>query len=86
MTEQHAGPGPRVLIAFVLLSLIWGSSYLFIRIGVEHLSPAALVTGRLLVGLLVLIGLVAVRRQPVGLPLHTLLVLAAIAAVNTTVP
>ena len=45
--------------AFGLLGLIWGSSFLWIKIGVENITPFVLVTVRL-VGLLVVM---AVQRQ-----------------------
>jgi len=44
----------REWLIFGALGLFWGSSYLFIKIGVETLSPFTLVAGRLLVGSLLL--------------------------------
>ncbi|MBF6606736.1 MAG: DMT family transporter [Chloroflexi bacterium] len=41
-------------LIFGALGLFWGSSYLFIKIGVETLTPFTLVAGRLLVGSLLL--------------------------------
>ena len=43
--------------AFVLLGLIWGSSFLWIKIGVEGITPMVLVTLRVSFGLLALGGL-----------------------------
>lgn len=37
-------------LVFVALGFAWGSSYLFIKIGVETLSPFTLVAGRLAIG------------------------------------
>ena len=44
----------REWLIFGALGLFWGSSYLFIKIGVETLTPFTLVAGRLLVGSLLL--------------------------------
>ena len=44
-------------VYFILLSLVWGSSFLFIKIGVQEVGPVTLVAFRLLFGLL---GLTAV--------------------------
>ena len=48
---------------FLLLSFMWGSSYLFIRIGVdEGLQPLTLIMLRLLFGALLLVGVALVAR------------------------
>lgn len=44
-----------------LLSAIWGSSYLFIKVGVRDLSPPLLVELRLVLAALVLVGFLCVR-------------------------
>ncbi|MFL5777545.1 MAG: DMT family transporter [Chloroflexota bacterium] len=51
-------------LVFLALSFFWGSSYLFIRIGVETLPPLTLVMLRLLVGSLLLAGVVLAAREP----------------------
>src|SRR3954452_8227171 len=48
---------------FVALSVIWGIPYLFIKIAVEDLSPAAVVFARTLLAALLLMPLAAARRQ-----------------------
>jgi drug/metabolite transporter (DMT)-like permease len=40
----------RELAVLLLLGLTWGSSFLFIKVGVEDLSPLMLVEGRMLLG------------------------------------
>jgi drug/metabolite transporter (DMT)-like permease len=51
-------------LLFVLLGFFWGSSYLFIRIGVEAgMRPFTLVTLRLVIGFLLLASVVIVARQ-----------------------
>lgn len=49
----------RNVILLVALSAIWGSSFLFIKLGVRELSPSVVVLGRLAVGLAVLLPLAA---------------------------
>src|SRR5262245_37061851 len=39
-----------VLVQYVLLALAWGASFLFIKIGLEGLSPGQVVLGRLVAG------------------------------------
>lgn len=58
-------PGSRVdWLLFVLLGFLWGSSYLFIKIGVDTgLAPFTLVTLRLLIGGLLLATVVAFARE-----------------------
>ena len=52
-------------LLFVLLGFFWGSSYLFIKIGLEAgLQPFTLVCLRLLFGLLLLGSVVAIAREP----------------------
>jgi len=59
-------PANRTLwLMFVLLGFMWGSSYLFIKIGVEAgLPPFTLVASRLFFGLIVLVTVVALAREP----------------------
>jgi drug/metabolite transporter (DMT)-like permease len=76
----------RPVLAFVLLCLVWGSSYLFIRLGIKQLSPVSLVGMRLFIGALT-IGVVAtLRRQPLRLARRDFGLLLVLATINTTVP
>jgi drug/metabolite transporter (DMT)-like permease len=51
-------------LVFIALGFFWGSSYLFIKIGVDAgLTPFTLVTGRLLVGAILLGSVVAISRE-----------------------
>ncbi len=52
-------------LIFLALGFFWGSSYLFIKIGVDHgLQPFTLITFRLAIGLVLLASVVAIARQP----------------------
>ncbi|MCU1574349.1 MAG: hypothetical protein JWO93_2431 [Micrococcaceae bacterium] len=55
--------GP-VLIQFLLLAVTWGASFLFIKVGLEGLSAAQVVWGRLIAGALVLGVICALTRRP----------------------
>ena len=59
-------PGSRVdWLLFVLLGFFWGSSYLFIKIGVDAgMEPFTLVSLRLLIGFVLLAAVVAAAREP----------------------
>jgi drug/metabolite transporter (DMT)-like permease len=88
---MSGGPGPArgrgsypALLG--LLALAWGSSYLFIKIGVETLPPLSLVAGRLVVGLAILIVVVVATRTPVPRDPATLGRLAILGAVNIAIP
>jgi drug/metabolite transporter (DMT)-like permease len=48
---------------FVLLTLIWGASFLFIKIGVEALAPLQVAFGRMMFGSLALIAVTVARRE-----------------------
>ena len=51
---------------FIILTLIWGASFLWIKIAVQEISPMTLVAFRLTFGVLTLAGFVAVKRP--GIP------------------
>src|SRR3954447_11145300 len=59
-------PGRRVLLQYLALATVWGASFLFIKVGLEGLSPAQIVLGRLTTGALalVLVSLVTRRALP----------------------
>ncbi|HEX5578301.1 MAG TPA: DMT family transporter [Candidatus Limnocylindria bacterium] len=61
MTQRNSGID---WFLFVLLGFLWGSSYLFIKIGVDAgLTPFTLVAVRLFFGFLLLAGVVLVARE-----------------------
>ncbi|MEQ0563389.1 DMT family transporter [Amycolatopsis sp. NEAU-NG30] len=53
-----------VTARFVLLAIVWGASFLFIKIGLGGLSPAQVALGRVALGALTLAVVLAVRRRP----------------------
>jgi drug/metabolite transporter (DMT)-like permease len=72
---------------FVLLGFFWGSSYLFIKIGVEAgLPPFTLITLRLLFGFILLSTVVAIAREPLPRDPKTYGHLIVMGAVNIAIP
>jgi multidrug transporter EmrE-like cation transporter len=68
------------LLPFAATSVIWGSSFLFIRLAVEHMPPATVVFGRTLLGAAFLVPLAVSRRafrgiRPVIVPVVVVTVL-----------
>ena len=51
------------LARFVLLAMIWGSSFLLMKFAVQGVAPTQLVLGRLVAGTLVLLLIVAIKRE-----------------------
>ena len=80
----RAGDSYPVLLG--TLALAWGSSYLFIKIGVQTVPPLSLVAWRLLVGLAILAIVVVVTRTPLPRDPRTLGHLAVLGAVNIAIP
>jgi drug/metabolite transporter (DMT)-like permease len=80
----------RYLPMLVVLALVWGSSFMFIKIAVRDLNPATLVLGRLSVAALTLALIVPLALGGVGRTLAELrghwVSLAAIGLLNTAVP
>ncbi|MBC05453.1 EamA family transporter [Thalassospira sp.] len=56
-------PGIREYVLLVLLALMWGSSFTFIKIGVHAYSPLVVASGRLAFAALVLWCLAAIRKS-----------------------
>jgi drug/metabolite transporter (DMT)-like permease len=74
-------------LLFILLGFFWGSSYLFIKIGVEDgLPPFTLITLRLLIGFGLLATVVAIAREPLPRDPRTYGHLIVMGAVNIAIP
>jgi drug/metabolite transporter (DMT)-like permease len=76
----------KVWAAFWLLALAWGTSFLFIKIGLRSLQPLTLVALRLLVGWLGLAFLMAWRGLSLPRQWSTWRHLLVMGAINTAVP
>jgi drug/metabolite transporter (DMT)-like permease len=74
-------------LLFVILGFMWGSSYLFIKIGVDAgLTPFTLITLRLLLGFVLLATVVAIAREPLPRDARTYGHLIVMGAVNIAIP
>jgi drug/metabolite transporter (DMT)-like permease len=75
-----------VWILFLTLGFVWGSSYLWIKIGLESLPPLTLISGRLLLGGAFLAVVVAIARQPLPRERRQYGHLLVMAVVNIVMP
>jgi drug/metabolite transporter (DMT)-like permease len=74
-------------LLFVLLGFLWGSSYMFIKIGVDAgLPPFTLVALRLLLGFGLLAAVVVAAREPLPRDRTTYRHLLVMAVVNIVIP
>ena len=66
MTDHEHVPfwQPRVALPFLLVALIWGSTWLVIKDQVGHVSPSWSATWRFLVAGIAMAGLAKLRREP----------------------
>nr|MBI2903964.1 DMT family transporter [Chloroflexota bacterium] len=72
--------------AFALLGLVWGSSFLWIKIAVQEVGPFTLVAFRLLFGVLGLLVIMRWQRQSFPRDRRTLLAYLFMGVVNTAAP
>ena len=86
MPAMASRPTTRDWVQFGLISFFWGSSYLFIKIGIETLSPFTLIAGRLFFGSLVLGTALAISRAPIPRDRATYGKFLVMAVVNIVIP
>jgi drug/metabolite transporter (DMT)-like permease len=72
--------------AFVVLGLIWGSSFLWIKIGVENITPFVLVMFRVSFGLLGLLVVMYFQRQHFPRERATIMRFVFMGVFNTVIP
>lgn len=73
-------------LIFIALGVMWGSSYLFIKIGVETLTPFTLVALRLAIGGALLAGVLLLAREPIPRRLGTYGHLVVMSIFNVVLP
>lgn len=83
-----ASRGSRIdWLIFITLGFLWGSSYLFIKIGVDAgLQPFTLIMFRLLIGFALLAAVVAIAREPLPREPRMYGHLAVMGAINIAIP
>src|SRR6476646_7871055 len=70
-TAERTTPAPRAMVwlAILILYVVWGSTYLGIRIAIESIPPFVMASTRFLIAGVVMLGAVAiVRRRSLVLP------------------
>jgi drug/metabolite transporter (DMT)-like permease len=73
-------------VRLLALGLIWGTSFLFIKVGLEGLPPLGIALGRSVTGMLTMWALVALGRRPVPRGVATWRHLAVVAVAANVVP
>lgn len=86
LSSAHAPTAPIDWVLFGLLGLFWGSSYLFIKIGVETLPTFMLIAGRLGIGSLLLAAVLLAAREPLPRSPRVYGHLVMLALVNIVIP
>jgi drug/metabolite transporter (DMT)-like permease len=83
-----ARPTQRDWLALMVLALMWGTSYAFIKLGVQEgaLPTFTLIATRLLIGFLFLATVVAVAREPLPRSPRIYMHLLVMAVVNIVIP
>ncbi|MCR6482208.1 DMT family transporter [Amycolatopsis sp. OK19-0408] len=61
---RFGAAGFGVTVRFALLAVVWGASFLFIKVGLGGLSPAQIALARVALGALALAVVLAARRRP----------------------
>jgi drug/metabolite transporter (DMT)-like permease len=72
--------------AFILLGLIWGSSFLWIKIGVEEMDPATLVAYRISLGALAMLVYARLTGEKLPRTIGELVPMAALGMIATALP
>jgi drug/metabolite transporter (DMT)-like permease len=83
-----ARPTQRDWLALLVLALMWGTSYAFIKLGVQdgNLPTFTLIASRLLIGFVFIATVVAIAREPLPRSPRIYLHLVVMAVVNIVIP
>jgi drug/metabolite transporter (DMT)-like permease len=81
-----ARPTQRDWIALLVLALMWGTSYAFIKLGVQTLPTFTLIATRLFIGFVFLAAVVAIAREPLPRNPRIYMHLLVMAVVNIVIP
>jgi drug/metabolite transporter (DMT)-like permease len=86
MTGMIARPTRMDLFLLLVLGLMWGTSYAFIRLGVETLQTFTLIASRLLIGFTFLATVVVIAREPLPRIPKAYLHLLVMSVINIVIP
>lgn len=81
-----ARPTQRDWLALIVLALMWGTSYAFIKLGVQTLPTFTLIATRLFIGFVFLATVVVVAREPLPRNPRIYMHLLVMAVVNIVIP
>lgn len=81
-----ARPTQRDWVTLIVLALMWGTSYAFIKLGVQTLPTFTLIATRLFIGFVFLATVVAVAREPLPRNPRIYMHLLVMAVVNIVIP
>src|SRR3989304_1871290 len=84
---RRPSPALSLWLLFIVLSITWGSSYFFIKVGVEEgLQPFTLIAWRLGIAIAALLALVALTRSRLPRDPTTLARLVFLGVINVAIP
>lgn len=83
-SRSSFSPGDAGLL--LLLALMWGNSFLFIKFAVASVPPLWIVAGRLTLGGVLLLAIVAIRRQALPRAPRDLALLAVVGVAGAAIP
>jgi drug/metabolite transporter (DMT)-like permease len=81
-----ARPTQRDWLTLFVLALMWGTSYAFIKLGVQTLPTFTLIASRLFIGFVFLASVVAIAREPLPRNPRIYMHLLVMAVVNIVIP
>jgi drug/metabolite transporter (DMT)-like permease len=81
-----ARPTQRDWLSLLVLALMWGTSYAFIKLGVQTLPTFTLIASRLLIGFVFLASVVAIAREPLPRSPRIYGHLLVMAVINIVIP
>lgn len=81
-----ARPTRSDIVLLFVLGIMWGTSYAFIKLGVETLPTFTLIASRLAIGLALLVSVVAITRVRLPREPRTYLHLFVMAVINIVIP
>lgn len=80
------GTNPRAVLVLLFIGGIWGSSFLFIKVLVDEVSPVEVVAGRAFFGMLAIAAYVAWQRKPLGIAPALVAKVSVLSVVSNIMP